>query len=190
MWPWHVKMATQSLLKLLLLLMLMIRIVLVTVCCRFGSWGLVIKLNVCTDFEHTVWSRFWCWSFCFNHGLNLYFPKNVFPLLLLPFCFNVVTPYYFNLFFKYVGPVITPYTPFHPALWMYLIDWRATRRPFLSPQARNRRRQGGALLICQFWKQKPRRIKHKRSLKIRENILGNLCLFSVANFYYKTIELW
>ena len=30
-------------LTLLLLLMLMIRIVLATVCCRFGSWGLIIK---------------------------------------------------------------------------------------------------------------------------------------------------
>ena len=30
--------------------------------CRFGSWGLVIKLNFCSDFEHKVWSRFWSWS--------------------------------------------------------------------------------------------------------------------------------
>ena len=30
--------------------------------CRFGSWSLVIKLNFCLDFEHTVWSRFWRWS--------------------------------------------------------------------------------------------------------------------------------
>ena len=26
--------------------------VLATVCCRFGSWGLVIKLNFFSDFEH------------------------------------------------------------------------------------------------------------------------------------------
>ena len=32
------------------------------VCCRFRSWGLVIKLNYCSDFEHKVWSRFWSWS--------------------------------------------------------------------------------------------------------------------------------
>jgi len=30
--------------------------------CRFGSWGLVIKLNFCSDLEHKVWSRFWNWS--------------------------------------------------------------------------------------------------------------------------------
>ena len=45
-------MPTQNLLRLLLLLMLMMRIVLATVCCRFGSWGLVIKLSYCSDFEH------------------------------------------------------------------------------------------------------------------------------------------
>ena len=38
--------------------MLMMRIVLATVCCRFGSWGLFIKLNFCSDFEHNVWSNF------------------------------------------------------------------------------------------------------------------------------------
>ena len=37
-------------------------IVLATVCCRLGSWGLVIKLNFCSDYEHKVWSRFWSWS--------------------------------------------------------------------------------------------------------------------------------
>ena len=47
---------------LLLLLMLMMRIVSATVCCRFGSWGLVIKQSFCLDFEHKVWSRFWSWS--------------------------------------------------------------------------------------------------------------------------------
>ena len=31
-------------------------------CCRFGRWGLFIKLNFCSDFEHKVWSRFWSWS--------------------------------------------------------------------------------------------------------------------------------
>ena len=41
---------------------LMMRIVLATVCCRFGSWGLVEKLNFCSDFKHKVWSRFWSWS--------------------------------------------------------------------------------------------------------------------------------
>ena len=46
------------LLKLLLLLLLMMRIVLVTICCRFGSWGLVIKLNFCSAFEDKIWSRF------------------------------------------------------------------------------------------------------------------------------------
>ena len=38
------------------------RIVLATNCCRFWSWGLVKKLNFCSDFEHKVWSRFWSWS--------------------------------------------------------------------------------------------------------------------------------
>ena len=40
-----------------------------TVCWRFGSWGLVIKLNYCSDFEHfgqdfkvEVEARFWSWS--------------------------------------------------------------------------------------------------------------------------------
>ena len=55
-------MPTQNLFRLLLLLMLMKRIVLVTVCCRFGSWCLVIKINFCSDFEHKGCSRFWSWS--------------------------------------------------------------------------------------------------------------------------------
>ena len=79
MWPWRVKMPTQNLLRLLLLLMLVMRIVLATVCCRFGSWGLVIKLNFCSDFGHfgqdflklkfrrdfeaEVWSAFCRWCF-------------------------------------------------------------------------------------------------------------------------------
>ena len=58
MWPWRVKMPTQNLLRLLLLPMLMMRIVIATVCCRFGSWGLIIKLNFCSDFEHKVLSRY------------------------------------------------------------------------------------------------------------------------------------
>ena len=29
---------------------------------RFGSWGLVIKLNFRSHFDHKVWSRFWSWS--------------------------------------------------------------------------------------------------------------------------------
>ena len=59
MWPWRVKMPTQNLLRLLLLMM---RIVLATVCCRFGSWGLVIKLNFCLDLKYKVLSRFLSWS--------------------------------------------------------------------------------------------------------------------------------
>ena len=35
---------------------LVIRIVLATVCCRFGSWGLVIKLKFCSECQHNVWS--------------------------------------------------------------------------------------------------------------------------------------
>ena len=38
------------------------RIVLATICCRFGGWGLVKKLNFCLDLEHKVWSRYWSWS--------------------------------------------------------------------------------------------------------------------------------
>ena len=56
--PWCVKMPTQNLLRLLLLLMLVMRIVLASVCSRLGSWGLVIKLNFLSDFEHKVWSGF------------------------------------------------------------------------------------------------------------------------------------
>ena len=55
-------MPTGNLFRFLLLLILMMRIVLATLCCRFGSWGLVIKLNFCSDFEHKVWSRFRSWS--------------------------------------------------------------------------------------------------------------------------------
>ena len=62
MWPSHVKMTTQNLLKLFLMLTLMMRIVLATVCNRFGSLGMFLKLNFCSDFEHKVCSRFWCWS--------------------------------------------------------------------------------------------------------------------------------
>ena len=60
--PGKVKMPTQNLLRLFLLLMLMMRIMLATVCYRFGSWRLVLKLNFCSDFEHKGWSRFWSWS--------------------------------------------------------------------------------------------------------------------------------
>ena len=58
MWPWRMKMPTQNLLMLWLFPM---RIVLATICCRFGCWGLVKKLNFCSDSEHKVWSRFWSW---------------------------------------------------------------------------------------------------------------------------------
>ena len=62
MWPWRVKMPTQNLLRLLLLVMIMLRIMLATVCYKFWSWLLVLKLNFCSDFEHKGWSRFWGWS--------------------------------------------------------------------------------------------------------------------------------
>ena len=69
MWLWPLKMPTQNLLRFLLLLMLMMRIVLATACCRFQSWGLVKKLNFCSDFEHfgldfevEAQARFWSWS--------------------------------------------------------------------------------------------------------------------------------
>ena len=66
MWLWRGKMPTQNLLRLFLLLMLVMRIVLATVCCRFRSWGSVIKHNfflyiehkVCQDFEEKVQARF------------------------------------------------------------------------------------------------------------------------------------
>lgn len=116
-----------------------------------------------------IWP-FFCVMYLFESLFEFVLPmESIFPFTP-SILFQCCHPISFQLLFcTYVGPAPTPYTPFHP-LWMYLIDWRATRTPFLSPQARNRRRQGGALLICQFWKQKPRRIKHKRSLKIRENI--------------------
>ena len=44
-----------------MLLMLMMRIVLETVCCRFGCWGLVIKLNF-DQTLHKVCSIFWSLS--------------------------------------------------------------------------------------------------------------------------------
>ena len=91
MWPWRVKMPTQNRLRLFLLLMLVMRIMLTTVCCRFGSGGLVIKLlllfrlwaqglvnidvdvgcwclvviaksNLGQDFEVNAWLRFWNWN--------------------------------------------------------------------------------------------------------------------------------
>ena len=69
MWPWRVKMPTQNMLRLFLLLVLVMRILLATLCCWFGSWGLVIKLNFYSDFEHfgqdcefEVQARFWSWS--------------------------------------------------------------------------------------------------------------------------------
>ena len=52
----------------ILLQMLMVRIVLATICCRFGSWGLVIKLNFWSDFQHKVW---WKWSWSSGKILNL-----------------------------------------------------------------------------------------------------------------------
>ena len=38
------------------------RIVPATIWCRFQSWGLVKKLNFCSDLEHKGWSRFGSWS--------------------------------------------------------------------------------------------------------------------------------
>ena len=112
MWPWHVKMTTQSLLRLLLLLMLMMRNVLTTVWCRFGRWSLVIKLSFCSYFEHKVsrfgqdfevgsWSRFWrcliriCVRTC-DITLRSYFGKqnstlgSVVPLAMFVSCFTKV----------------------------------------------------------------------------------------------------
>ena len=48
--------------------MLMMRIVLATVCCRFGSSRLFIKLNFWSDFEHNVKSRFRIWLLMFGWG--------------------------------------------------------------------------------------------------------------------------
>ena len=80
MWPWRVKMPTQNLLRLLLLLMLMMRIVLTKVCCRFLSWGLVIKQIFCSDFGNKVWSRLWSWSSAKIYKLESvqYFATDVF----------------------------------------------------------------------------------------------------------------
>ena len=79
MWLWPLKMPTQNLLRFLLLLMLMMRIVLATACCRYGSGGLVIKLNFCSDFEHKVWSLFWSWS------SGKIWSRSLFSILLLMF---------------------------------------------------------------------------------------------------------
>ena len=87
MWPWRVKMPTPNS-RLLLLLVLVMRIFLATVCCIFGSWGLVINLNFCSDFERfgqdfevgtqagfkaDIWSVF-CWCLVgvtkLNHNQN------------------------------------------------------------------------------------------------------------------------
>ena len=80
MWPWRMKMPNQNLIILLLMLMLMMRNVLATACCRFGSEGLVIKLNFCSDFDHKVWSRFWSWS------SGKIWSRSLFSFLLLMFC--------------------------------------------------------------------------------------------------------
>ena len=73
MWLWHVKMATQKLLKLLLLLKLMMRNVSTTVWCRFGRWTLVIKLSFCSDFEDKF-SRFvQIWKVNFGHKVKFLF---------------------------------------------------------------------------------------------------------------------
>ena len=80
MWPWRVKMPTQTLLRLLLLLMLIVRIMLATVCYRFGSWRLVLKLNFFSDFEHKGWSRFWSWSSA------RFWNWSLFSILPLMFC--------------------------------------------------------------------------------------------------------
>ena len=90
MWRWQLKtcwslltdlidVPPQNLLRLALLLMLMMKIVLATVCCILGSWGLVIKPNFCSDFEHKVWSRFWCWSSgkIFRLAFGQYFAADV-----------------------------------------------------------------------------------------------------------------
>ena len=58
----------------------MMRIVLATACCRYGSGGLVIKFNFCSDFEHKVWSLFWSWS------SGKIWSRSLFSILLLMFC--------------------------------------------------------------------------------------------------------
>ena len=72
--------ADSKLVEVVLLLMLIMRIVLATVCCRFGRWCLVIKLNFCSDFEHKVWSRFWSWS------SGKIWSRSLVSILLLMFC--------------------------------------------------------------------------------------------------------
>ena len=80
-------MPTQNLLRLLLLLMLIVRIMLATVCYRFGSWCLILKLNffqtsssrvgqdfeveVQQDFETGACSAFCRWCFVEVMKLNL-----------------------------------------------------------------------------------------------------------------------
>ena len=84
MWPWHVKMPTQNLLRLLLLLMLMLRNVLTTVFAdlvkltffRLWAHGLdkISKLKFRRVFEAECWSVFCCWCLVevkmFNLGQN------------------------------------------------------------------------------------------------------------------------
>ena len=43
-----------KLVEVVTVLMLMMRIMLATVCCSFGNWGLVIKLSFWSDFEQKV----------------------------------------------------------------------------------------------------------------------------------------
>ena len=59
MWPWHAKMPTQNFLRLLPLHDVDAE---KCVWCSFGSWSLVIKIILCSGFEHEVCSRFWSWS--------------------------------------------------------------------------------------------------------------------------------
>ena len=53
-------------------------IVLATFCYSFGSWGLVIRPNFCSDLEHMVWSRFWSWS-----SGKIFKLVNILPLMFL-----------------------------------------------------------------------------------------------------------
>ena len=59
MWLWRMKMPTQNFLRLLPLHDVDAE---KCVWCSFGSWSLVIKIILCSGFEHEVCSRFWSWS--------------------------------------------------------------------------------------------------------------------------------
>ena len=84
-------------------MLLMMRIVLATVCCRFGSWDLVIKQNFCLDFEDKVWSRFWSWS------SGKIWSWSLISILLLMFCRGFEVKSWESRFWSWSSGLLCPW---------------------------------------------------------------------------------